>query len=205
MPNHDTEEFHKYKEKAALWALEIESSTDALSRAELENTKDEETLHSAVIREKPFQSNISTSNSFAHTTTSNAYTTNSNSLSYKNTLLNGAPHQSNKTAKNESIAANNSFYNRNIRQQSSGNNTLSNAAQINTSLPSHTNASNQDLAKFSGQKVQGQHRHSATTPSPVTSTPNHTHQSNNMQGKLHLLSICSHLLFLSFHHSVLLS
>ncbi|ESO06299.1 hypothetical protein HELRODRAFT_188320 [Helobdella robusta] len=61
MPSHNTEEFQQHVEKAAALAREIESSASYKHRMELENTKDEETLHSAVVREENNSSNTSSS------------------------------------------------------------------------------------------------------------------------------------------------
>lgn len=46
-----------YEENAAMVAREIESSLNYKQRVELENTKDEETLHSAVVRESQSSKN----------------------------------------------------------------------------------------------------------------------------------------------------
>ena len=57
LPAHNTEEFKTYEENAAMVAREIESSLNYKQRVELENTKDEETLHSAVVRESQSSKN----------------------------------------------------------------------------------------------------------------------------------------------------
>ena len=195
VPHHNTEEFQKYKEKAALMAKEIEASPETLQRAELENTKDEETLHSAVIRDKPSHTPTATTTitataaSAAAVSSAGHSNTMSSSHSYKLSLSN------NKSLKNDSHpSVNNSLLNRNLRQPN--NNNLSGTPSTTPNSPntgsssSHNNANNQDVGKFNSQKLPLQqqpqqnnnNRPIVNISSPLTTTPNTTPQSNNLQG-----------------------